>query len=146
MKFAVLIRGETSEEGTFGTLTVLNTGWSCATAELPWRENRRNISSIPGGLYEASYLARSASGRFRSVYHLHDVDNRGGILIHAGNVAGDAQRGYKTNSNGCILVGQRRGMLWNQKAVLASRLALKELVRQLEGEPMKLLIWDRTWG
>jgi hypothetical protein len=37
-------------------------------------------------------------------------------------------------------------MLWNQKAVLASRLALTVLVRQLKGEPMKLLIWDRTWG
>lgn len=138
----VLIRETTSEQGTFGRLKVMETGWTCYTGELPWRDNARGKSCIPEGTYDAAYMARSSSGKFRSVYHLQDVEGRSGILLHAGNYAGDEDKGFATDSDGCILVGQIKGRLDGQQAVLASRAALRELVRQLGQEPVKLFIWN----
>ena len=138
----VLIREQTSDEGTFGRLKVMETGFTCYTAELPWLDNARGKSCIPEGTYGATYMARSASGKFRKVYHLHDVEGRSGILLHAGNFAGDEDKGFEAHSDGCILVGQLKGRLNGQQAVLASRAALKALVKQLGQEPARFLIWD----
>ena len=138
----ILIRQRTSDEGTFGTLWVMETNWTCATAELPWRENKCGRSCIPRGAYEATFLPRSASGKFKNVYHVQNVVGRSGILIHAGNFAGDVNKGLKSDVDGCILVGQKHGVLNGQQVVLSSRLALKELVKQLGDEPAKLYIWD----
>lgn len=71
--------------------------------ELPWRENQRGISCIPPGKYLVTYLRKSASGKYRDVYHIQSVPGRFGILIHKGNVAGDKTMGFKTNSDGCLL-------------------------------------------
>lgn len=138
----IIIREQTSDEGTFGRLWVMETGFTCYTAELPWRNNERGKSCIPKGEYDATYLARSASGKFRDVYHLHGVEGRSGILIHAGNFAGDEDKGFRADIDGCILLGKLRGKLSGQDAVLASRVALKEFVQQLNHEPVQVYIWD----
>lgn len=87
--------------------------------ELPWRNNARNASCIPPGTYEARFLPRSTSGKYRNVFWLQDVPGRSGILIHSGNVV--------AHTRGCLIIGKRRGTLAGQPAVLNSRTALLEL-------------------
>jgi hypothetical protein len=64
----------------------------CHTIELPWLQNRRNVSCI----LEGRYALRK---RFTSRHGLHvlvvDVPGRSGILIHPANDA-------KTELRGCI--------------------------------------------
>ncbi len=59
------------------------------TLELPWLDNRRNVSCIPEGVYNVSVHPRGLS--------VENVPNRSGILFHVGN--------YTKNTRGCILPG-----------------------------------------
>jgi len=136
----ILIREESSDQGTFGRLKVVETGFTCVTAELPWRDNNRSVSCISEGAYKAAHMARSSSGKYRNVYHVQNVSGRSGILIRAGNT----EMGFDTDSTGCILVGKRRGVLDGQQAVLSSRRTLRDLVEDLGQAPFNLLIWDMT--
>lgn len=88
--------------------------------EPPWRNNTRDESCIPPGAYQARFLPRSTSGKYRNVFWLQDVPGRSGILIHSGNVV--------AHTRGCLIIGKRRGTLAGQPAVLNSRTALLELV------------------
>ena len=135
MKTLVLIRVETSDQGTIGIL-LDREFLLCYTIELPWRDNKRNISCIPTGEYQ---VVPYTSRKFGRVFHVLDVPNRSGILIHSGNVAGDKNKGYKTHSYGCILPGRKTGYLWKQRAVLISRPSVVEL-REKFNEPFKLKI------
>lgn len=123
----IIQREPSTDAGTFGVLT-LESGWTCHTLELPWRDNRRRVSCIPAGKYRA---VDHVSPRFGRTYWLQDVPGRSEILIHAGNLGGDTALGYRTDVAGCILVGSRRGMLQGQPAVLASKVALNQLLRHL---------------
>jgi len=67
---------------------------SVKTLELPYLENQKNISCIPCGTYDVELIH---SLRFGDSFHVKDVPEREGILIHKGNVVGDTR--------GCILVG-----------------------------------------
>jgi hypothetical protein len=67
----------------------------CLTLELPWLENKPEISCIPPGLYPC---ARHESQKFGRVWMLQNVPARSAILIHAGNTIKDTQ--------GCILAGR----------------------------------------
>lgn len=101
------------EHGTNGTL-LLNGKHICYTIELPWRNNRRNVSCIPEGRYR---LKRTRSQRFGYTLRVMDVPGRSGILIHPAN---DAARELQ----GCIApatkhTGEGRG--------LYSRIALERL-------------------
>lgn len=100
--------------------------------ERPWVNNERNVSCIPAGQYSVSYLERSASGKYRNVWHVEDVPGRSGVLIHTGNVV--------SHSRGCLIIGKRRGLLQGQPAVLNSRTALVELNSLLGGQDFNLLI------
>lgn len=95
--------------------------------ELPDRNNAANLSRIPPGLYLVKYLARSASGKYKDVYHVTKVPRRSGVLAHPGNVAGDKLKGFKTDSLGCLLPALRMGILFNQMAGLASRAAVRRI-------------------
>ena len=96
------------------------------TIELPWRDNRCGVSSIPPGMYTAR---KHNSRRFGNTIVLEDVNGRSYILTHNGNVAGDKTKGYKTHSQGCIIIGTKPGMLkmngrW-QRGVVNSRIAYR---------------------
>ncbi len=75
-------------EGTNGELKLV----VCNTIELPWLQNKRNVSCIPEGRYELRK-------RFIKKFGLHllvvDVPDRSWILIHPANDA-------KTQLKGCI--------------------------------------------
>lgn len=133
---AILIRTESSVEGTFGQLVV--EGWSCFTGELPWRNNARSISCIPLGEYRCIY---TFSPRFRrKMYLIGPVSNRSGIRIHSANFMGDRSLGFKWQLNGCIALGQRLGSLAGQKAVLISRPAIRQFEQRIEGQTFTLEI------
>jgi hypothetical protein len=106
------------------------------TLEPPWRNNRRNVSCIPKGEYDCVYLPRSASGKYRNVYHVTGVQGRSGILIHNGNLP--------NHTLGCILLGKRTGKLSGSTAVLNSRTAMTEFVRNMNKQSFKLKVTQ--WG
>ncbi len=100
--------------GTNGTLT-LNGHFVCFTIELPWKENKRNISCIPEGKYELK-------GRFSPALQNHlevlDVFGRNHILLHPATNAIEELRG------GIAPVKQLTGI---GKGIY-SRLALQKLL------------------
>ena len=92
---------ENAKQST-GKLTVLNDDsevvFECFTLELPWRNNERQISCIPTGIYRVEKRQAWESGSFDyEHFHITDVPARSYILIHAGN--------FYTDILGCILVG-----------------------------------------
>ena len=58
----LLVRLFSNDDGTFGKLT-LPSGYSCFTAELPYRDNKKDISCIPKGLYKI--IPRQATNKFK---------------------------------------------------------------------------------
>lgn len=62
--------------------------------ELPYKDNQRNISSIPRGTYAWQKIKRQSNGK--SAIWLRDVPNRSEILIHEGK--------YPHHSQGCLLI------------------------------------------
>ena len=68
----------------------------CNTLELFWRNNMRNISCIPSGVYHCiKHESREHDWR------VLDVEGRSGILFHSGNTVADIE--------GCILFGTSIG-------------------------------------
>ena len=67
----------------------------CFTLELPYKDNRTDISCIPPGLYRGS---KSVSPRHGSCIAINGVLGRTHIKIHVGN--------YTSQILGCILVGK----------------------------------------
>jgi hypothetical protein len=102
---------------TYGTLVAA--GKVLYTIERPWLNNARNISCIPSGDYIVKFLPRSGSGKYRNVWHIQNVLNRSGVLIHNGNLV--------IHSRGCLILGSKKGTLAGAPAVLGSRPALRKL-------------------
>lgn len=129
----------TGDQGTFGAL--YTNGFSCKTAELPWRENRTKISHIPVDIdYEVRIVK---SPRFGKVYGLFGVPGRSHVLIHSGNFSGDVALGYQSHVEGCILLGKYHGQIKNkqgafQNAVLVSLPTVREFMRFMNDEPFRL--------
>jgi len=88
------------------------------TLELPNRQNQKNISCIPSGTYNV--VARQ-SEKFGDCYHLQNVVNRSGILIHTGNF-------YK-DTTGCIILGSSVEFMndYTKTHLLQSLQAMKKL-------------------
>ena len=108
--------------------------------EPPWRDNRRNRSCIPAGLYD---VVPHVSPRFGRCLLVTGVEDRSHILIHVGNLGGDVEQGLRSHTAGCLLPGMRRGWIRvgerRQAAVLASRPATRHLYAWAE-RPFRLEI------
>ena len=141
MRRALLQRGRTGDQGTMGALVAREL--ALAIMEPPWRDNRRNRSCIPAGLYE---VLPHVSPRFRRCLIVADVPGRSHILFHAGNIGGDVEQGWHTHTAGCLLPGLRRGRLTVkgqvQAAVIASRTAFRHLMAWADDRPFALEIVD----
>lgn len=107
-----LYRYDITDTYTLGILFVKG-AYFCDTLELPWKENKRQISSIPNGTYSVQWRKDDV---FPEVLELLNVPDRSGILIHSGNTTSDIQ--------GCILVGYKTG----NKLLPTSRDTLKRLI------------------
>lgn len=135
-----LNRTPSTDQGTIGRIVIDELGLSWPTIELPWRDNKPNISCIPGGEYECRLVY---SPRFkRNLYTVLGVPGRSCIRIHAANHAGDVSKGYISHLHGCIAPGMRVGTLGGQLAVLSSRTALRLFMDALKGEPFTLTVED----
>ena len=137
---ARLQRAPSTDQGTFGVLTFGTQ--TVRTLELPWRDNRRQVSCIPPGTYRCSIVQ---SPKFGRVYHLASVPGRSAILIHSANLDGDVAKGYTTQLQGCIAPCLRLGAMRNkaglmQAAGLVSRPALNQLAAWAAGNPFTLEI------
>lgn len=130
MQMAILLRDEVRADSIRGVLFA--GGKFFHTIERPWKNNTRNESCIPAGEYQTTFLPRSASGKYRRVYHLQSVPGRTGILIHNGNLV--------DHSRGCLIIGLRRGSLAGKPAVINSRTALNQLFQVMGTEPFQLQI------
>lgn len=140
MNKLTLTRLESTDQGTFGTLEVLCQGFAeyFYTGELPWRENKPNISCIPTGTYTGQL---SYSPRFkRQMYSIDGVKDRAGIRVHSANYMGDDAKGFKRQLNGCIALGEKLGVMENQKALLLSSPAVRRFESFLCGAAFELEI------
>lgn len=139
MMTVTLTREASTNDGTFGRLRAENADaiFECDTLELPWHHNRRNISCIPLGSYPVDW---SHSAKFGPCYRLRDVPERSGILIHAGNYAGDRTKLRRSDVEGCILLGMSRGTLRGQRVIAQSRHAIAAFVEFMAEKPFRLVI------
>lgn len=76
-------------KGTNGEL-LLNGEKLCSTIELPWNDNKAQVSCIPEGKYE---LKRRYTPRFGKHFILVNVPKRSFILLHAANNASREMKG-----------------------------------------------------
>lgn len=124
------------KDQTLGTMCILNNYetilYSCKTLELPWRENKRQLSCIPTGKYK---VTKWNSPKFGACFKIHDVEGRTNILIHAGN--------YKRQTLGCILVGARFKDLDGDRItdITESKKTLNELLDLLPSGNIDLTIY-----
>lgn len=91
---AKLVRYFQNNIVTLGILKFNNNHKPIYTLELPWKDNKTNISCIPTGKYNC---VPYSSEKYQGVFQIQDVPNRDAILIHIGN--------YPKDTHGCILPG-----------------------------------------
>lgn len=97
--------------------------FSFKSVELPWRNNRRNVSCIPADSYEAIAINRGSNGDY--AIWLQNVPGRSEILIHTANFVYQLQ--------GCIAPGtdfkhlDRDGVI----DIANSRKVMEELERNI---------------
>jgi hypothetical protein len=140
MERLVLVRHESGDQGTFGTLDVR--GIRFFTGELPWRDNRSSVSCIPPGLYRCAW---TMSARFRrNMYLVGPVPARAGIRKHSANLMGDVALGFRAQLNGCIALGEKLGWIDGQKAVLLSAPAVRRFEAMMGGKAFDLEVCDAS--
>lgn len=132
-------RLESTEYGTFGRLTVDKMQFQ--TGELQWLENVSDKSCIPAGIYECSWNYSPKLQRF--AYHVEDVPNRTGILIHVANLMGRKDLDYKSDVEGCIGLGLKIGFLYGQRALQLSAKAIESFEFYMAHEPFILEISNK---
>ena len=130
----LIIRDTFTEESTLGKLYI-NGEFFCDTLENPWKNNVRNISCIPDGVYDVRLrLPRESASRDYLHLLVKEVPNRDYILFHRGNTSAD--------TSGCILVGQSREQDRVNNSRLAMDLVIKEIIN-LGGENINLIIKNK---
>lgn len=135
--YTLTLRREKSEDdGTYGTLQFPD-GTTLQSLELPWIDNKPRISCIPSGTYKCVF---KPSPRFGMAYEVTGVPGRSAVLIHAGNTAGNVEKGHKADSLGCILLGMNRGRNGSQKVITASKPAMQVFSDKMAGQPFMLNI------
>ncbi|WP_417200021.1 DUF5675 family protein [Bizionia sp.] len=79
----LLLQRQYFKEGTHSALFI-NGCFICFMIELPWLDNKRQVSCIPEGAYE---LEARTSSRLGNHLHVKSVKGRQLILIHQANDA-----------------------------------------------------------
>lgn len=137
MKFGVLQRYKTSDQGTFGLLNFST--WNCSTGELPWRNNLPGKSCIPAGTYIANPFNSPTHG---PCYKLTNVPGRTDVELHVGNFCGNTDQGYKSDVLGCIILGSICTEIEGQLAVADSADTYKRFLSLLAGDSLHIEIRD----
>jgi hypothetical protein len=131
----VIERAETGDQGTFGRLFAPG-GFRRYTGELPERGNAPSVSRILAEKYRCEW---TWSPRFRRfMYVLLGTSPRAGIRAHSANLMGDTAKGYRSQLNGCIALGERLGWMDGQKALLLSAPAVRDFEAHMQHKPFEL--------
>lgn len=104
--------------GTFGVL-LIDKEVFCVTLEPSSIMNERDVSSIPAQQYECK---RFNSPRFGETWKVCNVPKRSYILFHAGNI--------KEDTSGCIILAEKFGKLYSNRAVLNSGKTFSEFMKK----------------
>ena|SRR3990167_978716 len=126
MKILVLKRMSMTPDGTYGVMLDEGKIPFCVTLELPWKDNKPEVSCIPKGEYQ---IKKIISPKYGNVFQVMNVPNRSNILIHKGN--------FTTDVLGCILLGEYFEQILNPKAdkvvtsVLSSGAAYNEFFNKI---------------
>jgi len=104
----ILERQVNYHNSTLGEILVK--GITFDTIELPWKDNKKNISCIPPGVYTWQKIKRTSNGK--NALYIRGVKDRTEILIHYGTMP--------QHSEGCILLPQyeRFHTMLNTKGLL----------------------------
>lgn len=132
LKTVDLMRLNSSFKGTTGILS-LDQVPICFTLEEPWLNNERNISCIPTGAYDCTWIHRPKF-LLSPIVSVQGVPGRSHIQIHPGNTLNDIE--------GCILPG--RGFATSVPGGLFienSSLSLQKLYSLLKGEKFILNVF-----
>lgn len=99
--------------------------------ELPWKENKHNISCIPEGIYSVEPNNTTAHPH---TYRVLNVPDRSGILIHIAN--------YISDLRGCIGLGMSLNDIDKDGKldISSSTKAVKKLYDLIGEENFKLII------
>jgi hypothetical protein len=114
---------------TYGRLSTDDGIEVCVTLELPWQDNKTDVSCIPAGTYHA--VRWFSPRRGYELFILTDVPNREAVEIHPGNLPHD--------SHGCILVGSAFGDVNGEPGITGSKFAFQKLMTELKGTNAFLL-------
>lgn len=124
---AKLVRLSEWRGATFGYLVV--DGYPlCATLELAWKMNERDVSRIPAGEYvcRRAEKVRLRGGSLVPVtYEICDVPGRGGIYFHQGN--------YPKDTLGCVLLATSFGEKLGFPVVWGSGVAFGVFLERASG-------------
>lgn len=107
--------------GTFGVLTIDGKVF-CVTLEPPDELNEVNISSIPTQQYTCK---RYSSARYPNTFQIMNIPGRTKVLFHAGN--------FVKNTEGCILLARKFGVLRKGRGVLNSGETFKQFMEIMDG-------------
>lgn len=120
------------KRGTIGEITTAEGKQICVTLELPYLDNKNDISCIPCGIYEGfQRISERNNQRIGGVvYELKYVPMRENIQLHIGN--------FLSNTNGCILVGRATDL----HNISQSTEAMQELINYLGKENFTLEVRD----
>ena len=133
---AELIRVETGKKGSFG-VWLWNGETFCVTLELPYRQNRKNVSCIPAGTYQcvltpSPLVERITKGKWKQAYEITGIPNRSRVLVHPGNLVEDTE--------GCVLAASSYGKLKGERAVLNSGATFDSFMTFAAGRPFTLTV------
>lgn len=127
-KCITLRRIKRNEFATFGVLLVPNLEAPfLLTLELPWLENKKQISCVPEGDYP---LTEIVSPKYGQVWLLENVPHRSEILIHVGN--------YPKDTHGCILAGLAAGLGNSIGQSMAGMQLLRRALKGKEGLTLRI--------
>lgn len=142
MKTLILQRDKETQHSDLGTKGILSENGVkiCDTLELHEENNKKRESHIPTGKYLCKIVN---SPKFGKVYEITNVPNRGNVLIHSGNFAGDTDKGYKSDVLGCVEVGNGYGIIEyapgkKQFGILKSKLTFNLFMQYMKDLPFYL--------
>lgn len=116
-----------SVAGTFGMAIWQGLPFA-VTLELPWRNNTRNVSCIPGGRY---VCRRVKSPKFGATFEITNVPGRTAILFHKGNLPRDVR--------GCVILAESFDPVDGQPGVTRSAEAFNEFMDLTRGRDTFIL-------